>query len=639
MWYRLLWCVCLAVLPAVLSFPSVSPGQPLSNEPDVQELDQIVVSATKTPVPIRQTTSAVEVWTEEDLQQRKIKTVVEALRLSQGAAVTQSGGPGTIATVRIRGGKSEQTLVLIDGAIVNDAQGGAFNFGDLTVDNIEKIEIVRGAQSMMWGADAVGGVISITTKRGRGKPKASSFFEYGAFNTIREGGNLSGQHGPVDFSLALSRWDTTGISAANYRRGASERDAYRNWQSSARLGTALPADGRFDFNFRWSNGSVNFDFPPNDAVYKTDTTQFVFSGNWRQPLTDWWTHNFTLSRAELRSSGTFGKSSGLTNRIESQHDFRLNQYTTLTVGYQFREAQASFYTGNKINASHAGFGQVQFNLFDRLVATAGVRHDAFNTFGEATTYRVTGGWLFPATHTKIRSSYATGFRAPSNNDLFFICSGGIPCNNPDLEPEKSQSFDVGVDQTFFEKRVTVSGGYFWNRYRDRIAFEGRGSDCLPGAIFGCPINVESAKSQGWEGSINAVLLRNRLWAQRLELHWQYSVTLTRDLSAGATAGNRFARWPVHQSVVSVLYQPVDPLSVTLDLRFVDSQFDDLGNTQHVDSFTVVNVAANYDLSERTQAYVRVDNLFDEAYEEVLNFGTPGLSVFGGLRVNFEVSGL
>ena len=631
---RLLWCVCLAVLPAVLSFPPVSPGQPLSNEPDVQELDQIVVSATKTPVPIRQTTSAVEVWTEEDLQQRKIKTVVEALRLSQGAAVTQSGGPGTIATVRIRGGKSEQTLVLIDGAIVNDAQGGAFNFGDLTVDNIEKIEIVRGAQSMMWGADAVGGVISITTKRGRGKPKASSFFEYGAFNTIREGGNLSGQHGPVDFSLALSRWDTTGISAANYRRGASERDSYRNWQSSARLGTALPADGRFDFNFRWSNGSVNFDFPPNDAVYKTDTTQFVFSGNWRQPLTDWWTHNFTLSRAELRSSGTFGKSSGLTNRIESQHDFRLNQYTTLTVGYQFREAQASFYTGNKINASHAGFGQVQFNLFDRLVATAGVRHDAFNTFGEATTYRVTGGWLFPATHTKIRSSYATGFRAPSNNDLFFPDFG-----NPDLEPEKSQSFDVGVDQTFFEKRVTVSGGYFWNRYRDRIAFEGRGSDCLPGAIFGCPINVESAKSQGWEGSINAVLLRNRLWAQRLELHWQYSVTLTRDLSAGATAGNRFARWPVHQSVVSVLYQPVDPLSVTLDLRFVDSQFDDLGNTQHVDSFTVVNVAANYDLSERTQAYVRVDNLFDEAYEEVLNFGTPGLSVFGGLRVNFEVAGL
>ncbi len=634
MWYRLLWCVCLAVLPAVLSFPPVSPGQPLSNEPDVQELDQIVVSATKTPVPIRQTTSAVEVWTEEDLQQRKIKTVVEALRLSQGAAVTQSGGPGTIATVRIRGGKSEQTLVLIDGAIANDAQGGVFNFGDLTVDNIEKIEIVRGAQSMMWGADAVGGVISITTKRGRGKPKVGSFFEYGAFNTIREGGNLSGQHGPVDFSLALSRWDTTGISAANYRRGASERDAYRNWQSSARLGSALPADGRFDFNFRWSNGSVNFDFPPNDAVYKTDTTQFVFSGNWRQPLTDWWTHNFTLSRAELRSSGTFGKSSGLTNRIESQHDFRLNQYTTLTVGYQFREAQAAFYTGNKINASHAGFGQVQFNLFDRLVATAGVRHDAFNTFGEATTYRVTGGWLFPATHTKIRSSYATGFRAPSNNDLFFPDFG-----NPDLEPEKSQSFDVGVDQTFFEKRVTVSGGYFWNRYRDRIAFEGRGSDCLPGAIFGCPINVESAKSQGWEGSINAVLLRNRLWAQRLELHWQYSVTLTRDLSAGATAGNRFARWPVHQSVVSVLYQPVDPLSVTLDLRFVDSQFDDLGNTRHVDSFTVVNVAANYDLSERTQAYVRVDNLFDEAYEEVLNFGTPGLSVFGGLRVNFEVSGL
>ena len=635
MLYRLLCVVCLAVPGALLIVPPWSFGQFSSDEPDVQELDRIVVSATKTPVPIRQVASAVEVWTEEELQRRKIKTVLDALRLSQSTAVLQSGGPGTIATVRIRGGKSEQTLVLIDGAIVNAAGNGGFNFGDLTVDNIEKIEIVRGAQSTLWGADAVGGVIAITTKRGRGKPKAGSFVEYGAFNTVREGGTLSGQKGPVDFSLALSRWDTSSISAANYRRGPSERDSYRNWQGSARLGAALPAAGRVDAHFRWSNGSLNtdsfFGAAADSLKTKTNTTQYVFGGNWRQPLTDWWTHVFTLSRAELSASRNTSRTQGLTNRVESQHDFRLNRYVTLTMGYQFREAQAEF-DETKINVSHAGFGQAQFTLFDRFFGTAGVRHDAFNTFGDATTYRVTGGYVFAATNTRIRGSYATGFRAPSNNELFFPDFG-----NPGLKPEKSQSLDVGVDQALFNERVTISGGYFWNRYRNLIQTLQSAAICGTGTYGAnyCPLNATSAKSHGWEGSITMVMLRDRAWAKHLEWQWQYSATLTRDLNTN----NRFARWPVHQSGVSVLYQPVVPLTVTLDVRFVDSMFNDVDNAQPVDSFTVVNVAANYEISERIQAYVRAENLFDEAYEEVLNFGTPGLSVFGGLRVNFAVPGL
>ena len=654
MLYRVSHGVCLAVLLTVLCFPSWSLSQQSSEEPDVQEMDQVVVSATKTRVPLREVTSAVEVWTEEDFQLRKIKTVVEALRLSQGTAVFQSGGPGTASSVRIRGGDAEQTLVLIDGAIVNSATLGTFNFGHLTVDNIEKIEIVRGAQSTLWGADAMGGVIAITTKRGRGPLKAGGFFEYGAFNTVREGGTLSGRKGPLDVSLALSRWDTTGISAINYRRGASERDAYRNWQGSARFGLALPADGRFDFSFRWVDGSLDIDssFGPSDVSEATnDSRQFIFSGRWRQPLAHWWTHVLTLSRSQETSffhpgisqrnlsSGVVSVPFGnpdetrvLANRIESQHDFRLNQYVTVTMGYQFREQQGENDSGlsRKITASHGGFGQAQFNLFDRLFATAGVRHDRFNTFGDATTYRVTGGYLVKAVKTKIRGSYATGFRAPNINELFFPDFG-----NPNVQPEKSQSFDVGVDQPLFNERVTVSGGYFWNRYRNLIQTLQSAAICGTGD-FGanyCPVNAALAKSQGWEGAINMVVMRDRPWAQHLALRWQYSATLTRDL----VTSERFIRWPVHQSSVSVVYQPIEPLSVILDVRFSGSKF--AVDRSQVDSFTVVNLAANYDISERTQAYVRVDNLFDEVYEEVLNFGTPGLSVFGGLRVNFEVPGL
>ena len=650
MFHRFLF---LYLLLHVLFIPAFSFGESDTTSSDVQVLEPVVVSATKTPIPLHQVTSAVEVWTEEDLQRRQVKTVVEALRLTQGTAVLQSGGPGGNTNVRIRGGTNSQTLVLIDGAIVNSATLGSFNFAHLTADNIEKIEIVRGAQSTLWGADALGGVINITTKRGQGAPKAGAFFEYGSFNTLREGGHVSGSKGPVDFSFALSRWDTTGISQINYRRGATERDDYRNWQVSSRLGMALPRDGRLDFNFRWWNASLDIDSSsgPSDVIKaRNDSERFIFSGQYRQSWTDWWTHALTLSRSQdagLFVPGTLQRnlSTGMTrvpfgdpnetrvvaNRIESQHDFSFNQYVTLTAGYQFREQLGENDTGlsEKIVSSHAGFGQMQFNLFDRFFSTVGVRQDHFNVFGDATTYRVTGGYLVKETDTKIRSSYATGFRAPTINELFWPGFG-----NPDLQPEKSQSFDMGVDQTLFAERVKISGGYFWNRYRNLIQTIQSAEVCGTGA-FGanyCPVNVASAKAQGWEGVVNVVVVEEQPWVKRLELKGQYTRTLTRDLMSNA----RLRRWPVDQASLSLYYQPVDVLNMILDFRFVGSQFNDRDNTRRVGSFDVVNLAVNYDLSEQLQAYVRVDNLFDEEYEEVLYYGTPGRSVFGGIRANFDL---
>lgn len=648
--FRQYWFTYSVFVLTCFLVPDGSFSQQRTASSDVRTLDPVVVSATKTPISLRRVTSAVDVLTEQDLTGRNVKTLVEVLRLSPGLAVFQNGGPGGRANVRIRGGSASQTLVLIDGAIVNSATAGEFNFAHLTVDNVEKIEIVRGAQSTLWGSDAMGGVINVTTKRGRGPLKAGGFFEYGSFNTLREGGHVSGGKGPVDFSLTLSRWDTTGISQINDRRGASERDAYRNWQASSRVGVALPSDGRLDVNFRWWNSSLNIDnsFGPSDVIKaRNDSEQFIFSGTYRQPLTDWWTHVVTLSRSQeallnvpgIRqrnlTTGTsrvpFGdpnKIHVLANRIESQHDFRLNQYVTLTMGYQFREQTGKNDGGfspfsEKIVSSHAGFSQVQLSLFDRFFATAGIRHDGYNTFGDATTYRVTGGYLVKETNTKLRGSYATGFRAPSINDLFFPNYG-----NPDVQPEKSRSFDVGVDQTLFADRVKISGGYFWNRYRDLIGLI-RGEICETLSTFGsCAGNVGSAKSQGWEVGIDLVLARDQPWMKRLELKGHYTMTLTRNL----VTGTRLARWPVDQAGLSVRYQPIDPLRVTLDFRFVGERAD----AQRLGSFDVLNLAVTYDVSERIEAYVRVDNLLDEEYEEILFYGTPGRSIFGGIRVNVDL---
>ena len=623
----------------------------------VHTLDPMVVTATKTPVPISHVTSAVEVITAEEMAIRKVRTIPEALRGTQGTIVFSNGGPGTQSNVRIRGAASNQTLVLIDGAIVNSGTLGSFNFGPITTDNIESIEILRGAQSMMWGSDAMGGVVNIRTKRGEGPFRAGAFFEYGSFNTLREGLTVSGQKGLIDLSMALSRWDTTGFSAINYRRGATERDSFRNWQASSRLGIALPREGRFNVNFRWWNSDTSIDssFGPSDVIdASNDSNGLVITGIWEQPITEWYSHALTLARSKEDSpfdpgvsqrnlstgvvSVPFGGSNETkvdSNRIETQHNLQLHESVTLNLGYQFRQQHGKNDTGlsKKTLKSNSGYAQFQLNLFERFFATAGVRYDDYNTFGDSTTYRVTGGYLLKETDTKIRSSWATGFRAPTINELFFPNFG-----NPDLDPEKSKSFDVAVDQFLFFKRLKLSVGYFWNRYKDLIETIQDVGACGIGP-FGtnfCPVNVSKARTQGWETSASLVLAQGLPYVKLLDIRGQYTYTSTRNLDTD----RRLARVPVDQVSISVRYQPIDPLSVVLDFRWVGSQFNQPStaqdNSQRVDSFKVVNLAVSYDVMKQVEVYARIDNLFNEKYEEILFFGTPVRSIFGGVRVNFEL---
>jgi vitamin B12 transporter len=632
----------------------------MADQAEVIEAGEVVVSATKTPVPVGQVTSAVEVFTGEELQRRQIRTVVDALRLSQGLSVFSNGGPGSQATVRIRGSNADQVLVLIDGAIMNSATLGSFNFANLTTDNIERIEILRGAQSMLWGADAMGGVINITTKKGGAAPSASGFIEYGSFSSLREGAQVSGQKGPVDVSAAISRWDVTSFSAVNYRRGASERDGYHNWQGSTRIGVALPRDGRLDLTFRLLQGRINFDngFAPGFDVLGaySNSQQFVYGASYQQPINSWWNQSLTVTRQtetlETVSGTTqrnlltgaistpFGGQSEIntvSNRVEWQHNFQVAKPLLLTAGYQYRDQQgenlntaANTVTfSNKSLSSHAGFAQAQLNVWDRVFATGGVRVDDYNVFGTATTYRTTAGYLHQETGTKIRGSYATGFRAPTINQLFFPDFG-----NANLKPERSQSMDVGVDQYLLNNRLTLSAGYFWNRYRDMIVAQQSATVCGVGP-FGpnfCAQNIGLVGTKGWEVSVKYALLKDLPGVKRLDLQAQYTNTLTRNL--GEEAGNRVPRIPVDQWSLILSYQPIEPLMVTLEGRYVGSRFEDVSNTQKLNAFDVWNLTVNYEVVKGVQTYLRAENLFDEKYEEILNFGTPVRSVFAGVRLTY-----
>jgi vitamin B12 transporter len=640
----------------------------MADQPELHAPD-VVISATKTEIPAKQVTSAVEVITGEDLQQRKIRTVAEALRWASGLAVFQSGGFGTTVGVRMRGGTPQQTLVLIDGAIVNSATDGSYDFANLTSDNIERIEILRGSQSMLWGSDAMGGVINITTKRGREKPNISGFVEYGSFNTIREGGSLSGKKGPIDFSGSITRLDTSGFSAINYRRGAAERDGYHNWQGSVRLGADLPKDGRLEFSFRWLDGLVNFDgFGFNSTTFASDpadvfgarsrNTQYVFAGNYAQPITAWWSQKLTLSRAteNLVSNGGAVERNLVTgatgpigfpfksqiettsNRLEWQHNIQIGKPLSLTAGYQFREQRGDnrdLLTNtttfeNKSVSSHAGFGEAQLNLWDRVFGTAGIRQDEYNVFGSATTYRVTGGYLHRETGTKLRGSYATGFRAPTINELFFPGFG-----NPNLKPEKSQALDVAIEQALPHDRGSISVGYFWTRYRNLILSVFDPVECTaPGSFGFCAQNVGLAKAEGVEVSTKLKLYRDGPWIKNLDLLIQYTYAATRDISSGSDS--RLPKWPLHQISTVLSYQPIESVRANLEGRYVGERFGNTGNGNPTPSFVVWNLSASYDVTKYMQAYLRLDNIFNEKYEETLFFGTPIRSIFGGVRINYDL---
>jgi len=512
----------------------------------------------------------------------------------------------------------------------------------------------------------MGGVINITTKRGRDTPSIGAFTEYGSFNTVREGANVSGKKGLVDFSGSISKWDTAGFSSINYRRGAFERDGYHNWQGSVRLGVELPKDGRLEFSFRWLEGTVSFDGFSNAGnpadVFGAGSTdrQYIYAGKYTQPITNWWSQKLTMARATDLLASHSGPTeldlvtgviepvaafnmfnsnlSTTSNRIEWQHNFQIGKPLLVTAGYQFREQMGENTNlidptqsiPNKIISSNAGFADAQLNLWDRVFGTAGIRQDDYNIFGSATTYRVTGGYLHQETGTKLRGSYATGFRAPTFNDLYFPGFG-----NPNLQPEKSQGLDVAVDQSLPNDRGTLSLGYFWTRYRNLILSVFDPVTCNAPNSFGfCAQNAGQARAQGIEANAKIKLYRDEPWIKSLDLQFQYTYTSTNNLTGGQDT--RLPKWPMNQWSTILSYQPIEPLRANLEGRFVGQRYNTPGNVQSIPSFLVWNVSATYDVTKRIQVYTRIDNLFNEKYEEVLFFGTPIRSVFGGMRMNFDM---
>ena len=603
---------------------------------DEETLKPIEVTATRTTAKEENKTSAVTIITQEEIQKKQHMQVQDILREQLGIQVVRSGPLGSQTSVFMRGANSSSTLVMIDGVQVNSNSTGAFNFANLQMDNIERIEILRGPQSTLWGADAVGGVINIVTKKGKGEPTHSIAFEGGSFGTFKETLTSSGARSKFDYSLSASRTNSDSFSALNEARGATESDRYDNVSLSTRLGYNFPGDGRIEVIIRYGHSKNDFDglefIPPftllfsDTLAHRLTNETFSIAVPIQKSITDRWdvklNSNFSYDKLDTIDP-TFGDSSifSRTYTLDFQNNVVLSDYLSTVFGmeYQVTNGQttsqgnpATFTPSTQFgldNHSQGFYIEGRFNYEDRLFLTAGFRQEINSEFLNKGTYKLEAAYQFKESGTKLRVSHATGFRVPSQNELFFPFFG-----NPNLLPEESTNWEGGIEQKLFDDRLTFSITYFYTDYTNLIVSD-------PSNFF-LAGNVGIAVSQGVESSIHLKFLED---SSLTLLHtWNQAVDEINDKTLAKRPRNTFSATLSHSwnkklnSMVTVQYRS----------RMVSGLGPVLART-------ILRATLSYQLLKNLKLTARGENLLDKDYEESFKSGTAGISGYGGFVYTFN----
>lgn len=622
---------------------------------DLTTLEPVVITATKIETPLREVASSVTVITRQEIENKQTNSVEEVLRSVPGLDVVRQGGLGQQTSIFLRGGNSTHTLVLVDGIEINDPSnpGRSFDFASLATDNIERIEIVRGPGSTLYGSDALGGVINIITRKGSGKPRVSLTAEGGSFATHQEKLSVSGGNDLLNYSMVASFLESDGISAAAARYGNSEKDGYDRTTVATRLGLTPTDNFDIDFILRYVDSEADLDTfagpygdDPNntfdsEALYlRAQARLMLLNDIWEQKLgfslTDYDRENRDETDASHPGDSSLTTYDSRLYKIDWQHNLYLHPTNTLTVGVEYEKEQAqgsseyvyadpSWNTNDafeKKSAETNGYYiQDQIKLWQDFITTLGVRVDDHQTFGSRLTYRITSSYLFRPTGTRIKGTYGTAFKAPTLAQLFE--NSTYVLGNPDLTPEKSRGWDIGLEQSLWEDRITLGATYFENHFEDLI-----------NTFFSLDSfkyeyeNVDEAQTKGIEVTASVRPIED------LTLSASYTYTDTENRATGA----QLLRRPHHKYNFNANYRFLNAGNINLDVLYVGEREDldlyDWSKTTSLGAYTVVNLAVSYEINKHLRLHGRVENLFDEDYEEVNGFGTPGIAGYAGATLTF-----
>ena len=592
-------------------------ADPKTTSTPAVNLDEIIVTATKTEVPIEQVGSSVSVITAAEIEERQYQFALDVLRAMPGVQISQNGSFGGTASIRIRGAASGQTMVLIDGIEVNDPAGtsNAFNFANLDAYSIERIEVLRGPQSTLYGSDALGGVVSITTKRGKGPLSFSGFAETGSYGTTRFGGSAAGSDEKVDYRLSLSTVRSSGISKFDENLGGDEPDSYENQTFSVAAGIDILSNLRAQGSFQYSLSEGEFDNSGSDSYDAfNESRQINASGK-----IDWTVFNGVLLNSfevgynkisrDSHSGGFTSPFMGKRTNLGYQATVTPHDFITLVGGAETEKTE----TGTGYSAiTNSLYGQVQVLPFGGLSLVAGIRRDDHDQTGIANTMRFTGAYHLDQTGTTFRASWGEGFKTATPFQLT-ACYTGYGCSsgpNEDLLPEESIGWDAGIEQRLFDDRLSLEVNYFSQRIRNQIDYQG-----------GRYENLDRVNSKGWE-----IITTVR------PLNWmEVSANFTFQDTHENEASNQLRRTPEQLGSAHLTIFATDDITLGADLVYNGEEYE--SSTVTLDSWTRVDLRGSYRINDNFDIYARVENLFNEEYQDIYRYGTPDLSGYFGVRIH------
>jgi vitamin B12 transporter len=635
------------VLAAIVLSPATA-----EEDTEIQQTvsHEIVVTATRIETPRKEIASSVTVLTSAELRPSDFTAVIDTLAPLAGTSIQRNGGPGSVSSIFLRGANSEHTLVLVDGIEVNDpaSPSRAFDFAHLTLDLVDRIEILRGPQSTLFGSDALGGVINIMTARGSGKPRTEFSGSAGSYGTWDSRLSFRGSSGQSHYALSLSALKSDGISAASIAYpGNTESDGYRNLTLAGRAGTSLRNNIEADLVFRASVARTemdNFGGPYGDDPNSLqDFGSFSIRGELRGLFVEnRWEQKLGLSFARSKREYTndpdeihpFDSERGLYEgsrvKIEWRNNLFFHSSHTLTFG---AEAASEFAESSYVSegfwgpfvsdfpgkrARSAGvYLQDQVRWGGRFFATAGVRLDTHSRAGTSVTYRLAPAFLIESTGTRLKATVGSGFKSPSLYQLYAPGTAWGPIGNAALEPESCLGWDAGIDQRLFDGKVLFEVVRFHNAFRNLIQFD-----------FGLGfVNIGRAVTQGTEISLEARP------GDGLSLRASYT-----RLSAEDT-----------DTKTPLLRRPADKFGGTIFFRFLGKgearlQLTHTGERLDRDftvfpsavvtlpAYTLLDASLSFRAVGGLTPFLRIENLLDAQYETVFGYGTMGRSFAAGFRL-------
>lgn len=616
--------------------------------------DSIVVTATRAPLTLDEIPAAIAVLDKNAIDRAQDVGVTELLLRTPGVSISRNGGYGTATSLRIRGAESDHTVAVIDGVKLNDpsSTGGGFNFTNLLVGDISRIEVLRGPQSILWGSQAIGGVVNIVTASPEKRLEGSFDLEAGSRDTVSARAAIGGRTGPLAWRIGGQRFTTDGISSHGKAFGGVERDGYRNHNVSGRAELTLADNVSAEVRGYYSSGRVEFDgfnVDSNDYGLNKEFVGYaglnfdLYGGRFRNRIayahTDTNRDNFNPDRARPQSFEADGKN----RRWEYQGSFDLTDGVTAIFGaenersdFRSRSPSASLavplpaFARGKAELTSA-YGQLSVEPLDGLILNGGVRYDDHDRHGGQTLFAAGGVWRLP-TGTLLRASYGEGFKAPSLFQLF------SEYGNVALDPEAADGWEAGIEQSLFDRKLVVGANWFDRTTTNQIIFNscsGTSTNPLcfvPGdpAIrrFGYYSNVARSKAQGVEAAAALTL-------GGLVLDGNYSWIASEDRSPGtANFGKWLPRRPRQTANASVSYGFGFGLELGAALRWSGKSFDNASNATRLDDYTLVDLRAEYALSDAVKLFARAENVFDEQYMTAFRYGSLGRSIYAGIRGRF-----